>query len=279
MVLLDDATVAFSLDGDGTPSARITEHRQVLVSGERGRELATLFVAHGKLTSIDTVAVRMRAPDGHISDYGADDAKDLPAVGGPLTFNDERVLELGPPVVPLGSVVDTFAVTVEKSPELFLFRRTLGGDVPVEDARFTVTAPEDFVVDTAGSLLGEAADFAPVTSVDGGVRRYTWQRAHVAATRDQDHGYKSWEQHDEILVRLRSWARDGATGQGPSDANELSRFEYDLIKDAAQLTPALTATAHKITEGARDPRERAERLFQWTRDNIRYCAVIQGYGG
>ncbi len=45
----------------------------------------------------------------------------------------------------------------------------------------------------------------------------------------------------------------------------------------AAVTPAIRAHAQELTQGARNPRERVQRLYDWVRRNIRYVA-LQGTG-
>jgi hypothetical protein len=283
VIFVEEQRISFELGDDGTPVAVVTDLRQGQVKGEKGQWLRILSADYDlSFTDIVDVSVRTRAPDGSEKTFGRDKAQDLPAFSYQL-YSDSRALVIAPPAVPRGSVVETRVVSRMKKADIFMFGHSFGATVPTKASRLIVEVPAGWVVETAGELHGEQKDMPPTSKeADGGVERMTWERGDIPGRADISRGYSAGSQLEAVLVRLKSWTdAQGNVHTGPGNDKELSKFIYELAKDMSAPTPAIEKTVKQVLEGvpADDARAKARKLYAWTRDNTRYCAVHVGLGG
>lgn len=63
------------------------------------------------------------------------------------------------------------------------------------------------------------------------------------------------------------------------DYKQLAQAHNELYVGKADVTPQIVQLANKIVDGARDPSEKARRIYNWVSSNIRYVGVDVGSGG
>lgn len=282
-VILEEQVIVFSLGEDGQPVATTTETRQGHVRGERGQWMRILSAGYdSSFTEIVDVSVRTRTPDGTTKVLGREAAQDMPSFGYQL-YSDQRALLIAPPTVPSGTVVETRAVTRMKQPNLFLFGQTFGTSLPTKMSRFVVEVPIGWEIQSVGEQAQQAKDMPPTTENDGSVVRHTWERADIAGKNDVPRGLSASAQLESVFVRLKSWTdASGVVHKGPADDKELSKFLHELQEGQQTPTPAIEKTVRELLAQAGEKataREKARKLYAWTRDNTRYCAVHVGLGG
>ena len=61
--------------------------------------------------------------------------------------------------------------------------------------------------------------------------------------------------------------------------SQVARAYAEGLSDRAVLTPELQGLAVSLIRGAKDARERVQRIYQWVSANIRYVGVYMGDGG
>lgn len=63
------------------------------------------------------------------------------------------------------------------------------------------------------------------------------------------------------------------------DYAELARTFQDLFQPKTKVTPAVQNLADKLTAGAKTPREKAQKVYDWVSANIRYVGIDVGASG
>lgn len=282
-VLHNEQIVRFAPTPRG-PVATVTERRQVQVFTQAGQ--AHTEVGTGYSASFETVehfAARVVSPNGDtVKEWGRKDAADAPAFPEFVLYADGRAMFIDLPDQPAGSVVETVFVKRTREPQLFAFAHGFAEDHPVAVSRFVVEVPSGFGIEHVADLAAREVKSEPlVEALPGGVTRYTWERRALPALVDEPWSPPVRALSEQVSVRLASWTDEaGGLHKAPEDAPALSRFTYSITKDRVEVTPEIQAQVQALLKDVGDsPRAKAARLYAWTRDNIRYCAVAVGMGG
>jgi transglutaminase-like putative cysteine protease len=281
-ILLDEEVVRFGEDDDGVLVARVFNRTRTRIHRAEGQGWRDAALSYSSTFSkVEAFDVHLTAPDGSARRLDNGIAVDLPSLGDYVLYDDTRVRRLNVPTVSPGTVVERAHILRMTRPELFAFTHVFGDSVPVVRSRFVVEAPPGYVLDTHDEGPGSGA--APVRSERDGRVRLTWESSDVSpVVRDAS---ASWigDQVRVVSVRLRRAPRaDGTIVEGPVDAPELSRVTAALMNGRDAATPGTNAIVKEVLGDnwrSLSERDRAARLYAWTRDSIRYCAVEIGLGG
>ncbi|OGQ23664.1 MAG: hypothetical protein A2138_12305, partial [Deltaproteobacteria bacterium RBG_16_71_12] len=227
-------------------------------------------------------AARVVGPDGRAQQtFDDDDAIDGPAFADFILYADDRNRGVDLPDPAPGSVIESVFVRRQRSPELFAYGHMFGADVPVLRSRFTVEVPDGFVIEHVAEAFGVEIESKPRVEKKGGLTRYVWERRDLPALELEENAPPPSTMLEQVVLRLASWTDDAGTVQrAPADPEALSRYSDALMRDRVQVTPEIEAKVRELlADVGDDPRARARRLYAWTRDSIRYCAVEVGMGG
>ena len=282
--LIDEEVLRFE-EVDGVVVARQFTRSRVRIHSARGqRHRGASVVFDRTFFSVEAFAARTTAPDGKRRDFADDDVVDVPSLGTYMLYSDQRRRSFVIPEQPRGAIVDVASVLRTASPETFAFTFHFAPFLPTLAARFVVEHPAGWDVETRiHKAPGSTWDGNANDDVVDGVRRRVWERGAAPAFQHAEWGPLYTELFDSVSVRLRrAETRAGVVVEGPKDIADLSRIEAALSADRARVTPALQKIVVDVLGPdplKLTPRERAARLYGWTRDSIRYCAIEIGMGG
>jgi transglutaminase-like putative cysteine protease len=227
-------------------------------------QVAQRYVWFNKdIETITELSAETVDPDGTVHPVGAEGIRDVqePRSAGAPTFEDGVLRTVIFPGVQPGSRVrlvfgkrrarplqaGTFSYFVEPTGEPVEFQRLifeLPADVPLyADARGYVALP-------------------PVTS--NGRTRYTF---------DYRHG--PYAPLEPGAVAAVNWGDRLMVSTVPDFAAFAARYR-DAAADPTATDPSVAALAAALTAGAADDREKARRIYDWVRFNIRYVALFLG---
>ena len=202
-------------------------------------------------------------PDGSVHPVGADgirDVQDPQSAGAPMF--DDGVLRtvIFPGVRPGSRVHLRFVKRRVKSPNGggFSYSVEPSGD-PVDFQQLIFDLPADLPLHV--DARGYAA-LAPVTA--NGRTRYAFDYRHgpYAALEPGAVSYSNWG--DRLMVSTV-----------PDYAAFARRYRIDAA-DPTATDPAIAALASALSANVADPREKARRIYDWMRFNIRYVALYIG---
>ena len=280
-VLFDEELVRFEAGADG-PVAVETGRRQHQVFAPAGQLKSVQTGYSSSFDRVEQFSVRVASAGGQtLREWGRKDAIDVPAFPDFVLYSDSRMLSVAIPDQPAGNVVESIETVRHARAELFSFGQTFGSDVPMARVRLVVEVPAGFSIEHVAFSGGERVDTPPRVEQDGTTTRYVWERAGLPAIA-ADERAPGWPSlADDVTVRLTSWTdAAGTVHHAPADDVALSRYSYGLTSARAAVTPELEARVKDLLTGVPDePRAKARRLYAWTRDSIRYCAVEVGIGG
>ncbi|HEY1607897.1 MAG TPA: DUF3857 and transglutaminase domain-containing protein [Paraburkholderia sp.] len=202
-------------------------------------------------------------PDGSTHPVGADGIRDVaePRSAGAPMFEDGMLRTVIFPGVQPGSRVHlVFAKRRVASPPGggFSYSVEPSGD-PVDAQQLIFDLPADLPlhVDARGYT-----ELAPATA--NGRTRYTFEYRHgpYAPAEPGSASPSNWG--DRLMVTTV-----------PDYAAFAQRYRIDAA-DPSATDPAIAALAYSLTANLTDPREKAQRIYDWMRFNIRYVALYLG---
>lgn len=279
-LLLDERVVRFHEEG-GVLVAHILTRQQRRIHSAAGQEHRAAELSYdGTFEHVEAFEARVTSPDGRSVVMNTAAATDLPSLGAYYLYTDERTRSLPVPLVAPGTVVEVASLVRTITPEFFAFSFTLGDSLPTRTARFVVEAPEGWEVEFKDS---QPSAPPPVEGAHDGWRSLTWERRDLPGVRVDHRSVWYGDVLERVSVRLkRAVLADGRVVQGPANDVELSRKSAELMGPSVKVTPAIEQVVHQVLgddwSGVPE-RERAAKLYAWTRDSIRYCAIEIGIGG
>jgi transglutaminase-like putative cysteine protease len=280
-VLFAEKVVRFEPGPDG-PVAVETNRMQRQVFSAAG-QVQSVGVGYASVFDrVEQFSVRTADAGGQtLRAWGRKDAVDGPAFPDFVLYADSRVMTVGIPDQPAGNVVETIDVVRHGRAELFSFSQTFGQDIPVVRARLVVEVPAGFAIEHIAFSAGARTDDPPRKETVGSTTRYVWERSGIPALVPEQHAPHWSSLSDDVTVRLTSWTdAAGVVQQGAVDDVALSRFTYGLTASRAVVTSDIEARVKELLKDVpNEPRAKARRLYAWTRDSIRYCAIEVGIGG
>jgi transglutaminase-like putative cysteine protease len=130
------------------------------------------------------------------------------------------------------------------------------------DASFAVSVPSDYplVIDASGMTGG-----APMSA--GGKTRRSWSFASDTPQPIEPGAVMNLDANPHVFV------------SSFSDYAAVARAANSWFAGKAAVTPDISALAGRLTAGIGDPRQQAEKLYNWVTSHIAYEQILLGAGG
>jgi transglutaminase-like putative cysteine protease len=228
-------------------------------------QIAQRYVWFNKdIETITQLSAETIDPDGTAHAVDASGIRDVqePRSAGAPTFEDGVLRTVIFPGVQVGSRVHLhFAKRRAKALQAGTFSYFVEPDagVPVEFQRLIFDLPANLPLhaDARGYVA-----LAPATA--NGRTRYAF---------DYQHG--PYAPLEAGAVAYVNWGDRLMVSTVPDFATFAARYR-EAAADATASDPAIVALAQSLTAGVSDPYEKARRLYDWMRFNIRYVALFLG---
>jgi len=284
-LLVEEHVVRFGEEG-GVVVVRDFTRTKTRIQGKAGQDRRHAAIGYSSTFSrVELLEAHVTAPDGSVRIYGkvGKDIVDVPHLGTYMLYSDSRSRRLVIPEQPRGAVVEVAVIERSTSPELFAFSHAFGDTIPTDLSRFVVEAPLGWQLDIETRAAGVDSSWAPVVTQHDGLQRMTWERRALEPLPAATYAPSILQRVDVVAVRLRkATLASGAVVEGPADAVALSKLTATMADGQARVTPSIEQIVVEVLGDkwrAVPKRERAARLYAWTRDSIRYCAIEIGLGG
>jgi len=147
-------------------------------------------------------------------------------------------------------------------PGIFTFSEAFPGDVPFDDVRVSITAPESL------GLQVQSVDVPMQGPIKEGNRQHwIWTYSRTTIEPTESAALSALQTRPRILASsVRSYT-------------ELAKAAHAQFVSKSNVTKAVQALADQITAGAKTPREKALKIHEWVAHNIRYFAIFLNVGG
>jgi hypothetical protein len=146
-------------------------------------------------------------------------------------------------------------------------------------AKLTITVDENIDL---GFKLFNGEGYAIVAKVEKVKNRkvYTWQIDNAPKVKFENNVYSPRYYIPHILYNIKSYTVDGKSINVLSNIDDLHTYYTRFLKDLnLDNNPALKQVADSITSGITDESEKIKKIYYWVKDNIRYIAFEDGFGG
>ena len=153
-------------------------------------------------------------------------------------------------------------------------------NLPVVLATFSVTAPKEIIIDW--QLRGLHGDRIRQTQTETrGKITYTWTAHHLPRPKGYSNAPSPSYFMPHLLVYIREYpGKKGGKERIFGTVDDLYRFYSSFLKDLnQQKDPQITSLVKELTDGISDPVRKAEKIYQWVQEHIRYVAFEDGMGG
>ncbi|MEQ8662664.1 MAG: DUF3857 and transglutaminase domain-containing protein, partial [Gammaproteobacteria bacterium] len=242
------------------------------------REFTYRALTERGVAVVDEQRIRYHAGHGHLEDVQAHTLKadgariEVPPTnvqvtsydgieGLPPAFSDYRVRRLVYPDVAVGDSV-VLAYTLRAEPATFAGRHStvhrFRDDVPTHTAELIVSAPEAFGLHTLEYRLPP-----PATTAADGRRQWRWTYRNPSATDHDDTSQltRIWRDHELPMVLVSNFA----------DHLAIAQAYRATAAPKAVPTARVRELAARLVAGIEPARERAERLYEWVRDELDFA--------
>jgi len=195
------------------------------------------------------------------------------------TFYDDKVFyEIDFNTVKSGGYTELSYYKFISEPH-FLLPYVFTDNVPCKEASYTIIL--DAGIEIGWHLYGLKKDNVTLKkSEENGKTKYTWtlKNSEPVPYEKGNNGYKHIATH--IVPFIKSYSSNGTQKKLLSDTDDLFNWYQELIgKIKPSDNSELQKLTHVITQGAESETEKAQRIFHWVQENIRYIAIEDGWRG
>jgi hypothetical protein len=268
-------SMRYENDGSGTREIR----SRIRVQSTAGLSIAgqLVFEYNAVDEQINVRSVRVLKKDGSIVTAGPEAVQDLSA---PVTqeapmYTDARQKHVTVPGVSVGDVVE-YDVMINAKPILpgqFWRIWDFADGVIALDEQLDLSVPKSRVVKVKSS---EGVEFS--VSVEGDRRLYHWATSNLKRPPPIDvfknfefdairllEGYRPPAAHRVMFSTFQSWT-------------EVAEWYAQLERERRIPTPEIRAMADEVTRGQQTDEAKAQALYYWVSQNIRYVSLSFGVG-
>lgn len=153
--------------------------------------------------------------------------------------------------------------------------------VPIHEASFKVTVPKG--VKLKYIIKGQNQQWIKADKEEGrNETTYTWTAHDVPKAKHYDDGPSSSYFIPHVLIYVESY--QAKNQEAPtmvfSTVEDLYRYYYPFIKKINnKQDDSLNKLVAEVVKGSKTDREKAERIYHWVQQNIKYIAFEDGMGG
>lgn len=109
---------------------------------------------------------------------------------------------------------------------------------------------------------------------------YTWKSKEIEKLETEDNVYSVRYYIPHILYHIKSVNVNGTNENYLSNVDDLHKYYTRFLKDLElDNNPSLKHIADSLIVGAESEEEKIKRIYYWVKDNIRYIAFEDGFGG
>jgi transglutaminase-like putative cysteine protease len=154
------------------------------------------------------------------------------------------------------------------------------GYMPAINSQLKVTVDKD--ISLKYMMMGlDTANILVTVDTKHQKNIYTFQYKNTPADkRYPDAPDYSWYS-PHVIFYIESYKNEkGATVPYLSNANDLYKLNYSFIKSvSATLSPEMKHIVDSLTAGQHSPEGKAEKIYSWVQQNVKYVAFEDGMGG
>lgn len=261
---VDRYDVHYTLGSSGDYIAEAEETTHALTP-DGARMLGKRMFSHStKQQAFDVLIAETIKSDGRRIPVKPDAIETQDGILGEKTFRDHQVTSITFPDLAPGDRVHLKWRHTQKEPVLkgvLSLMESVSDSVPIGAATVTVDAPPGLALQIEAHRVLLVRDESDAT---GRHLRWTYTNKEIR-TPEQAEADATLENPHVFVGNLKSWDEIGVAYAAEH-------------RPSVVMSPAVHALASKITQGATEPRAKAQQIYDWVRKNIRYVATYIGNG-
>ncbi|MGK0255206.1 MAG: hypothetical protein ACI9OE_002730 [Mariniflexile sp.] len=203
------------------------------------------------------------------------DFKDVSAVDGGTLYSDSRIkyLEYTPIAYPY-TIEFTYEINTNNTAFIQPFMPIDDYFVSVEKSDYTLNFPDDISIRKKEKNF-EAFD---IEKEDLAGEIY-YQAKNIEAIKPEDFSPSFVDVAPKALVASKQFMLEGVQAQ-VEDWDEFGKWMYhDLIKDTYDLPASTVSMIQNIVKDETNDIDKAEKIYEYVQDKVRYISVQVGIGG
>lgn len=272
-------TIRFE-EGKLTASSE-SSRKLLLLSDLAANMYNTGYVYHSFFHKLEDVNGASLVPSGDgFKSVPATDFKTTHAEDNNIFYDDAKQTRMTFTNLVKGSLTETRYGIYHKDIH-FLSPFYFQNRIPVRKATYKVTVPKG--VELRYVLRGQLQDrirYSTEESKKGTTHTWTVSDLPKANSFDDAPDPAYFIPHVIVYVASYNDPQTGAPTRVLSDVADLYKFYYPFIRDINKKNDdSIKQMVTQLTKGAATPRQKAERIYKWVQQNIRYVAFEDGMGG
>ncbi len=182
------------------------------------------------------------------------------------------------PSVCKGSRLVTTSKTVSSDPfypVVFYF----GGNIPVEQAKLTLTFPDNVVV--SHRMFGyDTTSVSFSKTKKGRYNTYTWSGSSSKSYLADEQSPSSRYFTPHVIINIDGYSYKGKYNKILGSLKDLYDWDYSKITSInTEISPEVKYIADSITANLESSREKVRQIYSWVQQNIKYVAIEDGDNG
>jgi len=242
------------------------QHRIVKIFDSRGERFANVVIPYGGRSEVVAIEARTISPDGRIVVLDGSDIFDVSLYPNFVFFSDQRAKLFTLPAVEEGAVLE-YRYRVSVHDRTFWHSWGFQHDAPTLISRFTLIKPAEWNVNYR--TYGTEVDPDVTEMPEGFKSTMRWEVRDMPALRSE----VGMPPSRERVARL------ALAPLGFNTWSDVASWYYGLSWPRTAAGSETERLVEELTAGAATDEEKAERIYTWVRDRVRYLAVEIGIGG
>ncbi|MBD3637226.1 MAG: DUF3857 domain-containing protein [Crocinitomicaceae bacterium] len=151
---------------------------------------------------------------------------------------------------------------------------------PVKKATYTITVDPE--INIGWVLYGDQKDDVVYTkeTLDKGETKHTWNLSNIEPYHEEPNSPGFSHSATHLIAYIKNYTTEEEQVSVLSDLDDLFNWYQSFLDRIPKVDSTdLLQLTKKIIAGSKDEREKAERIFYWVQDNIRYIAIEDGWRG
>lgn len=267
-VLSDIGHLRFLDDEDPSRGYIFEVRLEAKVSSPSGRGVSEIALNLSQWDELEALWARVRNPDGTVHELKPGDLELERPVGTYMMYTGARILRARPPSVTVGSIVEVGYRRRSRRP-FDLPAWYVGGVHPVRLSRLEVDVPKGWELGWGARAEGRPLELEPRR--EG--HKLVFERRDIPPIESDPWGPAMVERRGRLLLHVSRAPKTPSTVF--TTWKDVGAWYRELIREFGAPPPEAVAALEDVLAGKP---ARAESVFAFVRDRIRYVAMFSGLG-
>ncbi len=249
----------------------------ITILNNSGEEYGYITVYYDKSRQIKSLKASVLDAEGNfIRKVSTHDFQDVSAISNFSLFEDDRLKYFKPQVATFPyTVVYEYELKLKQTLHLPEWHPQAAPDIAVESSQFTFLAKPAF--QTRLRELNIPLPHQESTTKD--FQKYSWSAQNLAARKAEPYSPPADSYLPSVEIAPVDFKYEGLKGR-MTNWQEYGQWSYqNLLQGRDALPPATVARVNELIKNCATPREKVQKLYEYSQQKNRYISVQIGIGG